>query len=247
MTIDRPRTLSRDPVLDQCVLDYRVTRLIKAGRTARIYAARSVASGEKVALKMLRPVLRADRVVLDAFEREQAVLRRLTHPGIARFRASGWFRGVPWYVMDRLPGESLAEVTAYGRLGTANALRVMLGLCSAVDHLHRGGFVHGALSVSAVLVSRALHDVALVDLAHARPLRDMDDVQRDLVAAGALLEEIAEPGERCHGAIIERCSYASPDRYTAIVDMADDLRALLAAAEAPEPEEEITRVFARAC
>ncbi len=247
MTPPFEQIVSRDPVLGRRVLEYQVTALIKAGRTARIYAAHSFESGELVALKMLRPVLRADRGALDAFEREQAVLRRVTHPGIARFRASGWFRGVPWYVMDRLPGESLAEVTAYGRLGYVNALRVMVGLCSAVDDLHRAGLVHGALSASAVLVSRAFDKVALVDLAHAGSLRDIDDVQRDLAAAGALFDEIAEPGDPRQRAIVERCSQTSPAPYSAIVELSSDLRALLDEAEAPEPEEEITRVYARAC
>lgn len=239
-----PNRLSRDPVLGQTVLGYHVTALIKAGRTARIYAAHCLQSGEPVALKMLRPVLRADRVVVDAFEREQAVLRRASHRGIPRFRASGWFRGVPWYVMDRLSGESLAKVVVNGPLSTPNALQVMARVCSALDHLHRAGLVHGALSASAVLVSPAFDEIALLDLSHARPLCNMDDVQGDLVAAGTLLAELAGRADPRLRAIVDRCSYASPNRYSAIVELESDLRG---ATGEVEPEEEITRVYARAC
>lgn len=67
--------------------DYRIERALGAGAAAVTYASVETATGDRVALKELAlGRLRAWKQ-LELFEREAAVLRTLSHPGIPAYRA----------------------------------------------------------------------------------------------------------------------------------------------------------------
>jgi len=66
-------------------------------------------SGEPVALKTVRA---PDEVYLSSLRREIHALSRLRHPGVVRIVAEGLTAGVPWYAMELLVGETLADVHA---------------------------------------------------------------------------------------------------------------------------------------
>ncbi|MEZ4223301.1 MAG: protein kinase [Polyangiaceae bacterium] len=97
---------------------YRVDGVIGEGGAAITYAATMLDSGAAVVLKQLRLWRERDWKSLDLFQRECAVLREITHPGVPRyidnFEVEGG-DGTQFYVVqERAPGWSLAGWFAQG-------------------------------------------------------------------------------------------------------------------------------------
>src|SRR3569832_2110955 len=85
---------------------YRILHVIGRGGTGVVFRACDVESGEVVALKRLLAENIAD---MGCMRREIAALRRLEHPGVVRILDQGVDAGVPWYAMELLEGETLAD------------------------------------------------------------------------------------------------------------------------------------------
>ena len=85
---------------------YRILHVIGRGGTGVVFRACDAESGEVVALKRLLAENIGD---MGCMRREIAALRRLEHPGVVRMIDQGVDAGVPWYSMELLEGETLAN------------------------------------------------------------------------------------------------------------------------------------------
>lgn len=217
----------RDPLLGELILEYRLSRLLKAGPSGRIYAARSVFSGQAVAIKVLRPGLRDSPAALSAFQREQWFLREAGSIAVPKFLGTGGFRGVPWYVMGRLEGSTLHEVLeARSRLLPAQISRLVLRVLRLTEELHAIGLSHGALSATGLIVSQDLEQLSLLDVSRARPIVHDEDILGDIVGIGALFAPLAGQADLVTQEIVCRCSSRSA-RWLRAADLHGELHSRL--------------------
>ncbi len=147
----------RDPAdrVGQTVDGHPIVGFLGAGGMADVYEAEEETTGgrvERVALKLLRRGS-APHFAARRFEIERSGLRRLRHPGIARFRSSGVTTdGTPYYTMDLVVGEPLDVYCDRLRLPLSARARLLARVCEAVDHAHGAGVVHRDIKPSNVLV-----------------------------------------------------------------------------------------------
>jgi eukaryotic-like serine/threonine-protein kinase len=129
--------------------------LLGFGTHGEVWLADDLTTGDRVALKIGRQVssVSAGAPVSEAMDRETALLCRIEHPHIVRFR-----RVVPLadgslaMVLDLAAGGSLASlVAARGQLDPGEVSTLLVPLAAALDHLHRRGVVHGDLAPGNVL------------------------------------------------------------------------------------------------
>src|SRR6185369_16239149 len=73
------------------------------------------------------------------FETEVAVLAALTGPHLPRFVAAGDLLECPFLVMERVPGETLAETVARGPCAVDELARLGAAISDALEDLHRQG------------------------------------------------------------------------------------------------------------
>ncbi|HEX6851284.1 MAG TPA: protein kinase [Candidatus Polarisedimenticolaceae bacterium] len=147
---------------------YRIGRPVGRGAMSVVYEAEEVASGRRVALKMMshRLVHRADAIA--RFEREARVLRSLDHPGIARLIGDFPAFGTRFLVLEFVEGESLdRRLERDGALRTADALKLLARIADALAHVHARGVVHRDLKPGNVMLPNAggvkLLDFGLAD------------------------------------------------------------------------------------
>lgn len=187
---------------------YRLERELGRGGMATVYLAEDTTTGEHVALKLLLPELAA-RVGLARFTREIAIVSKLTHPGILRVLDSGSHRGVPFFTMPVVNGETLQHALVRERqLSVPRALQITCEVADALDHAHAAGFVHRDIKPSNILLDdgRAL----LADFGVARAT----DAESDETLTAT-------------GVTVGTASYMSPEQASAdLIDGRSDIYSL---------------------
>src|SRR2546425_3236534 len=121
---------------------FEVLRPLGAGGLAEVYAARDLVTGVEVAVKILHEHLAREEQIAERFRRELAVTRALDHPGIVRVYDLHEHDGRPFFTMELLHGETLAERLRRGPLQNEEARRIAREICVALQAAHRAGVVH---------------------------------------------------------------------------------------------------------
>jgi len=106
-----PQDGSADPASPPVRLaSYRLLEPLGGGGMGVVYRAIDEKLGREVAVKLIHPELLLFPGMRERFHREVETVARLDHPGIVPIFEVGEERGVPFFVMPRLHGRSLAQV-----------------------------------------------------------------------------------------------------------------------------------------
>jgi serine/threonine protein kinase len=119
-----------------------------------VYEATRVATGERVALKMMNHRLIYQLSALRRFRREAAILETLEHPSVARLYERFSAYKTEFLAMEYCQGPTLSQlIAARGRL-KEDEVRPMLGqLAVALEYVHSRGIVHRDLKPSNIVVT----------------------------------------------------------------------------------------------
>jgi hypothetical protein len=131
---------------------YLVQEQLGEGASAAVYLACDEELGRQVALKVLDPLRGTDPVGRSRFEREYAVLSRLTHPHIARCHALAQDGALDLLVMEFVEGETLADRLVSGRLQHDEAVAIAVDLADALHACHATGVLHRDLKPANIML-----------------------------------------------------------------------------------------------
>ena len=153
---------------------YRLRRRIGAGGMGEVYLAEHQLLKRPCAVKLIRPGDAADPRALERFEREVRLTATLSHPNTVEIYDYGRAEdGTYYYVMEYLPGLSLAElVERHGPLPPARAVYLLRQVCGALREAHAAGLIHRDIKPSNIFAARrgGMDDVAkLLDFGLVRP------------------------------------------------------------------------------
>ncbi|MEO1130022.1 MAG: serine/threonine-protein kinase, partial [Planctomycetota bacterium] len=106
----------------------------------------------RVALKVIKPGMDSHAVVA-RFEAERQALALMDHAHVARVLDAGTTdRGLPYFVMEHVKGESIDAFCERQRLSLSERIDLMVSVCEAVQHAHTKGVIHRDLKPSNILV-----------------------------------------------------------------------------------------------
>jgi tRNA A-37 threonylcarbamoyl transferase component Bud32 len=153
---------------------YHLRRRIGSGGMGEVYLAEHELLKRPCALKLIRPEGVADPNALERFEREVQITATLSHPNTVEIFDYGRTEdGTYYYVMEYLPGMSLAElVDRHGPLPPGRAVYLLRQVCLALREAHAAGLIHRDVKPSNVFAARrgGMDDVAkLLDFGLVRP------------------------------------------------------------------------------
>ena len=116
------------------------------------------------AVKLIRPGDATDPRALERFEREVRLTATLSHPNTVEIYDYGRAEdGTYYYVMEYLPGLSLAElVERHGPLPPGRVVYLLRQVCGALREAHAAGLIHRDIKPSNIFAARrgGMDDVA---------------------------------------------------------------------------------------
>jgi hypothetical protein len=131
------------PTMPEQVGGYRLLRPLGAGGMGTVYEAEEVASGRRVALKLIAPEVEAGSAAVARFVQEGRLASRISHPHCVFVLAADQDAGRPYLVMELMPGETLEDLAArQGPLPPAQAVGLMLDVIAGLQEAHRHGVIH---------------------------------------------------------------------------------------------------------
>jgi len=174
--------------------DYELVRHVATGAMSEVYEGQHLASGLRVAVKVLSPELCEHEELVARFRNEGHTLLSLNHAHLVRVFACGHLpEGVPYTVLEWLPVDLHQVMSrAAAPLPPHTAMQVASQLAEALDALHAHGIIHRDLKPSNVLLSRegaSGWEVKLADLglAKARPEKQAPSATPVSTGGGTLL------------------------------------------------------------
>jgi serine/threonine protein kinase len=145
---------------------YKVIEFLGEGGMGTVFKVEHAALGRAYALKVLRSkVVERDPTAGQKFLREARTASRVRHPNIVDVFDFGHMPdGRPYFVMELLEGESLADRVERGALPPAEVVVIARQLATALAAAHERGVVHADVTPSnALIVGGADLHVKLVD------------------------------------------------------------------------------------
>ncbi|MEX0717229.1 MAG: serine/threonine-protein kinase [Planctomycetaceae bacterium] len=133
--------------------NYELLAEIGRGGMGVVYRARQRDLDRVVALKMIRSSRFASADELRRFHLESRAAGKLRHPHIVGIHEVGEHAGQPFFTMDCVEGESLAEhLAAHGPLESVAAAMLLVPVARAVHYLHQQDIVHRDLKPGNILL-----------------------------------------------------------------------------------------------
>jgi serine/threonine protein kinase len=140
---------------------YFIERLCGEGAMGRVYEARHVDIGRRLAVKVLHSSYRHSEEVVERFRREARAASKIGHPNIVDVTDSGTTPdGAFYFVMEYLDGVDLEQlIQREGKLPLARALVITAQLCRALQAAHASEIIHRDLKpANVMLVNRKDED-----------------------------------------------------------------------------------------
>jgi eukaryotic-like serine/threonine-protein kinase len=193
---------------------YRVGSWIARGGMATVYLGTDTKLDRTVALKVAHAELAHDPDFVRRFTGEARSVARLSSPNVVAVYDQGSHQGLPYLVMEYVPGQTLRELMrSRGRLEPREALDIISGVLAGLAAAHEAGIIHRDVKPENVLLgagnvikvadfglaraaSRASHTQTgmligtAAYLAPEQVARSVSDSRSDVYAAGVMLFEM---------------------------------------------------------
>jgi serine/threonine-protein kinase len=132
---------------------YTITRLIGEGGMASVYEGEHEALGTKAAIKILNPILSANKQIRERFKNEARMMASLDHPNITRvldYEESDTYLAI---AMELLTGEDLSNrIKNNGKLPEQEIKRIFEQTLAAFQYAHGMGIVHRDIKPSNIFL-----------------------------------------------------------------------------------------------
>lgn len=156
---------------------YRIERLLGEGGMGRVYIAQDGIIDERLALKVLSLRYSRDEALLEQFQRELKLARRVRQRNVVRTYDLGRAGDACYVSMEYVDAENLwALLARRGALSESEALRILRQLLEGLRAVHALGILHRELKAGNVLVN-ADRVAFITDLGLATPARLVPRIQ----------------------------------------------------------------------
>ncbi len=134
---------------------FRIIELLGRGGMGSVYKVENIETRTVYALKFLHKQQTND-ATWRRFDIEAKTANKLDHPNLIKVYETGLLPdGQPFFIMDLVPGESLAEILkTRGRLTLEQAVKIFIQVGFALSHAHANGVIHRDIKPSNIMLQK---------------------------------------------------------------------------------------------
>jgi eukaryotic-like serine/threonine-protein kinase len=161
---------------------YQVIEELGHGGMGKVYKVFDREVQAKMALKLIRPEVSADKNTIDRFRNELKIARDISHKNICRMYDLGREAGSYFITMEHLSGEDLKSFIRRARqLVVGTAILIAMQVCDGLAEAHRVGVVHRDLKPGNIMIDRD-GNAKIMDFGIARSIS-----VKGITGAGAMI------------------------------------------------------------
>jgi serine/threonine-protein kinase len=180
--VDTIGSLRREVFEARQLGQYQLTGRIGAGGMGEVYLAEHQLLKRPCVVKLIRPDKAGDPRVLARFQREVRATAKLSHWNTVEiFDYGSTDDGTFYYVMEYLPGMSLAELAEqHGPLPPSRVIHLLRQACDALGEAHAAGLIHRDIKPGNIFAAQrgGVDDVVkLLDFGLVKPIVEDQSVQ----------------------------------------------------------------------
>jgi serine/threonine protein kinase len=235
---------------------YQIIEELGRGGMGRVYKTLDKEINEKVAIKILRPEISAEKGTIERFRNELRLARKIRHMNVCQMFDITKERNVYFITMEYVSGEDLkSTLHRVGRLSVGKTLIIAKQICKGLAEAHRLGVIHRDLKPHNIMIDRA-GDVRIMDFGIARSLKskgltetgvmigtpdymspeqalgDPVDQRSDIYSLGVILYELLTgevpfKGDTAFSVVLKHKTEPPPDPREYNDQLSDDIVALI--------------------
>jgi hypothetical protein len=162
---------------------YEVTEVLGRGGFGVVFKAHDPSLNRFVAIKVLAPYLASNVAARKRFAREGRAAAAVSHQHVVAIHAVHECNGLPYLVMEYVPGISLQErLDRSGPLDLKEVLRIGLQTAAGLAAAHAQGLVHRDIKPANILLEHGVERVKITDFGLARAADDASLTQSGVLA-----------------------------------------------------------------
>jgi serine/threonine protein kinase len=170
---------------------YQLLGLLGRGGMGEVWDGQDLRLGRPVAVKVLRADLARQPELRRRFESEARAAAGLVHPNVVGVFDTGEHDGVPFIVMERLDGRTLADEIAGGPVHPSRVVSLGRDMLAALEAAHQAGIVHRDVKPGNVLLATgaglAGAGLAVAKVADFGIAKAAEGLGQDLTETGQLM------------------------------------------------------------
>src|SRR5258707_10545297 len=144
---------------------YEIIRMLGHGGMNRVYLARDVSNQQEVVLKFPNDDLIGNIAVFERYKREAEIGNRLHHPHVQQLLNTDEERSEEYLVVEYIKGQTLRSILeehAPDPLPVAEAIRITLQICDALEYCHEQGIFHRDIKPENIMMQED-GDIKIID------------------------------------------------------------------------------------
>jgi tRNA A-37 threonylcarbamoyl transferase component Bud32 len=150
---------------------YQIIEELGRGGMGRVYKTLDKEIKEKVAIKILKPEISAEKSTIERFRNELRLARKIRHKNVCQMYDITKERNIYYITMEYVSGEDLkTTLHRVGRLSAGKTLLIAKQICKGLGEAHRHGVIHRDLKPHNIMIDRT-GDVRIMDFGIARSLK----------------------------------------------------------------------------
>ena len=134
---------------------YELEKLVGQGGMARVYCAKDIRLGRKVAVKILKSEYGDNEQFVKKFLREAQADAKLAHPNIVNVYDVGEEEGMYYIVMEYVDGPTLNDYIKKNKhLSPEESVNIIYSVAQGLNHAHSHGIIHRDIKPHNILLTQ---------------------------------------------------------------------------------------------
>ncbi len=161
---------------------YQIIEELGKGGMGKVYKVLDKEVNAKIALKLIRPEIAADKKTIERFRNELKTARDISHKNICRMYDLNKEEGNYYITMEYVPGEDLKRlIRKVGQFSAGKTVSIARQVCEGLSEAHRLGVVHRDLKPQNIMVDED-GNARIMDFGIARSIKG-----KSITGAGVMI------------------------------------------------------------